>query len=136
MDLCNPGNPNCISGTTCSDCNDGYNPYYRVGGYLISRGNMPNVVGITAPAALEQENSMTISPNPSDGHFTIQLQSELGRSVVTVHDISGKALKTYFFNSNAQLASYGFDLSNLAQGTYFVKVQNENTTLAGKVVVR
>ena len=79
---------------------------------------------------------MTISPNPSDGHFTIQLQSELGRSVVTVHDISGKALKTYFFNSNAQLASYGFDLSNLAQGTYFVKVQNENTTLAGKVVVR
>ncbi len=136
MDLCNPGNPNCISGTTCSDCNDGYNPYYRVGGYLISRGNMPNVVGITAPAALEQENSMTISPNPSDGHFTIQLQSELGRSVVTVHDISGKALKTYFFNSNAQLASYGFDLSNLSQGTYFVKVQNENTTLAGKVVVR
>ncbi|MBK9420033.1 MAG: discoidin domain-containing protein [Flavobacteriales bacterium] len=136
MDACNPGNPNCISGTTCADCNDGYNPYYRVGCYLISRSNAPIALGISAPTGAVVENGLTISPNPSDGHFAIHLQRDIGRSVVTLHDISGKTLKTWFFNSNDQLANYGFDISKLAKGTYFLKVHNEQTLLAGKVVVR
>lgn len=136
MDLCNPGNPNCISGTTCADCNDGYNPYYRVGCYLISRSNAPIALGVSTLEEQAQENGITISPNPGDGHFAIHLQRDLGRSVVTVHDISGKTLKTWFFNSKDQLANHGFDISKLTQGTYFVKVQNEHTVLAGKVVVQ
>lgn len=35
-DQCHPNNPYCVSGVTCPDCNDGYNPHYRVGGYIIS----------------------------------------------------------------------------------------------------
>lgn len=38
QDNCHPNNPNCVSGVTCPDCNDGYNPYYRVSSYAISRG--------------------------------------------------------------------------------------------------
>ncbi|MEO5584631.1 MAG: discoidin domain-containing protein [Flavobacteriales bacterium] len=136
MDLCNPGNPNCISGTTCADCNDGYNPYYRVGCYLISRSNAPLVTGIFAPLVKETDNRMTISPNPGDGRFAVQLQHGIGKSVATLHDISGKTLKTWFFASDDQLNAYHFDISSLSKGTYFLKVNNENAFLAGKVVVR
>ena len=136
MDICNPGNPDCISGTTCPDCNDAYNPYYRVGCYLISRSNAPISLDISAPVEKPAENGITISPNPTDGHFSVRLQHDLGSSVVTLNDISGKTLKTWFFNSNDQLTNYGFDISKLAKGTYFLKVHNDTSVLAGKIMVR
>ena len=30
VDNCHPNNPDCVSGSTCADCNDGYNPVYFV----------------------------------------------------------------------------------------------------------
>lgn len=135
VDQCNPGNPDCISGNTCPDCNDGYNPYYRVGCYLISRSNEPLVTGISAPAEKPTDNRMTISPNPGDGRFDVQLLHGLGKSVATLHDITGKTLKTWFFASDDQLSAYRFDISTLAKGTYFLKVRNERTMLAAKVMM-
>lgn len=136
VDQCHPNNPNCVSGQTCPDCNDGYNPYYRVGGYLISRSNTPINVGISSPSVDGQANAVSISPNPGDGRFALQLQRDMGECVVTIHNVTGETLKTWFFGSKAQLDAYHFDISKLAQGTYFVKVQGEKAQVAGKVVVQ
>lgn len=136
VDNCHPNNPNCVSGQTCPDCNDGYNPFYRVGAYLITRSNMPLNVGMLEGAADLGKNGILIGPNPSDGRFSVQLQQDMGACVVTAHDVSGATLKTWHFRSNEQLKSYGFDLSNLAAGHYFLKVQNQNSTVAGTVVIQ
>jgi hypothetical protein len=135
-DQCNPGNPDCISGTTCPDCNDGYNPFYHVGGYVISHGNEPITTNIPVPVVKIPENGFSISPNPNDGHFAVHLQHDMGKCVVTVRDITGQTLRTWFFASNEQLDAYRFDITMLAKGTYFVKVQNRETELAGKVMMQ
>ena len=135
VDLCHPNNPDCVSGVTCANCNDGYNPYYPVSCYLITKGNYPVILGITTPAA-KDEITLLIGPNPTDGIFAINLEGDMGKCVVTVHDIAGVTLKTWFFASRDQLNAFHFDLTGMASGTYFVKVQNEATAVVGKVVVK
>src|SRR5690606_21092915 len=65
-DFCHPNNPNCVSGQTCPNCNDGYNPFYRVGAYVISRSNSTSVVSVPS-VAQKVENGITIGPNPASG---------------------------------------------------------------------
>lgn len=135
VDLCHPNNPDCVSGSTCANCNDGYNPYYPVSCYLITKGNYPVILGITTPVA-KSDITLRIGPNPSDGIFAINLEGDMGKCVVTVHDIAGVTLKTWFFASRDQLNDFHFNLTGMASGTYFVKVQNEATAVVGKVVVK
>lgn len=136
QDNCHPHNPNCVSGVTCPDCNDGYNPYYRVSSYVIGHGNAPISMGIAAPAKAVPANAVSISPNPGDGRFALHLERDMGKSVVTVHDVTGETLKTWFFGSKDQMEAFHFDLSKLAKGTYFVKVQSEEASVAGKLMIR
>lgn len=135
VDLCHPNNPNCVSGTTCPDCNAGYNPYYPVSCYLISKGNVPLSIGM-ADMSAEPSYALRIAPNPSDGRFQLDLDNDMGACVVTLHEVSGAAVKTWFFGSLTQLRSFNFDVGRLAAGTYFVKVQSEKARTMGKLVVR
>lgn len=59
----------------------------------------------------------------------------MGACVVTIHDVTGKTMKTWFFNSKMQLDSYHFNMSELAMGTYFVKVQSQGEAVAGKLMM-
>ncbi|MBX2983439.1 MAG: discoidin domain-containing protein [Flavobacteriales bacterium] len=136
QDNCHPNNPNCVSGVTCPDCNDGYNPYYRVSSYVISRGNAPILLGVSSPTVDAPANALSISPNPGDGRFALHLERDMGACVVTIHDVTGKTMKTWFFNSKMQLDSYHFNMSELAMGTYFVKVQSQGEAVAGKLMIR
>ncbi len=136
VDLCHPHNVNCVSGVTCPDCNDGYNPYYRVGCYFIGRSNSPVSSGIAARPLELPANTLRIGPNPCDGRFTLHIQRDIGECVVTVQNISGEALKTWFFKNKDQLEAYRFDIRTLAKGTYFISVQSKEVKLAGKLVVQ
>jgi len=136
QDNCHPNNPNCVSGVTCPDCNDGYNPYYRVSSYVIGHGNAPISMGIAAPEKAVPANAVSISPNPGDGRFALHLERDMGKCVVTVHTVTGETLKSWFFGSKDQMEAYHFDLSKLAKGSYFVKVQSEDAAIAGKLMIR
>lgn len=39
VDLCHPNHPNCITGVTCADCNDGFNPQLEVACNLVVFSN-------------------------------------------------------------------------------------------------
>ncbi len=133
-DLCHPNNPGCTSGITCPDCNDGYNPFYRVGAYMISFSNAPIALGVQG---LTEEKSFEISayPNPSNGTFRLNMNEEVGTAVVTIHDISGATMKTYYFNNKAQLESYQFDVSSLSRGAYFVNVKTVHQSSSLKIIL-
>lgn len=135
VDLCHPNNPDCINGVTCPNCNDGYNPFYPVSAYLISKGNAPMTVGITSPAPVN-EYQLGISPNPTHGYFNLHLDGDMGPCVATLHDITGGTLKTWFLGSQEQLQAHPFRTDGLAAGTYFVRVQSETARTVGKVVVQ
>lgn len=136
QDLCHPHNPDCVSGVTCPDCNDGYNPQYRVGGYLFRFSNQPLVLSTPAYPVKNKANlSFQIYPNPSNGNFTIIPENGFGEVVCTLHSISGETLKTYFFKDAQQLASYSFHVSGLTKGIYFMQLQTASDTFSKKMVI-
>ncbi len=133
-DFCNASNPNCVNGTTCPNCNDGYNPFYRVGAYMIYRGNLP-VQSLAKPQFTVAENSITVYPNTTKGIFNIELQKSLENFVVEIYSISGQSLKNYHFKDQDQLNDYTFDVTGISKGTYFVKIYDINNNYVSKLVV-
>lgn len=133
IDLCNASNPGCISGTTCTDCNDGYNPNYVVSAYVISQSNQ--ILGI-AEHHLEKDQGMdlVLYPNPSEGNFKLTLNALDQAYTVNVIGIDGAIKKTYFFQHIDQLNAYTFNINSLEAGLYFVKVNTEHSSVFQRVV--
>lgn len=139
-DFCHAANPNCITGSTCPDCNDGYNPVYHVDGHVISYSNTP-LYPSDAPTGIEiidntQIFEINVMPNPSTGLFQLNVPKLSDKSAVFIRSIDGKTVRSYHFANEQQLRTYSFDLSNVASGTYFISLENEAGTGAKKIVIQ
>lgn len=136
VDLCHPNHPDCISGITCPDCNDGYNPHYRISGYIIYKSN--SILNITSSPRVETSltNRLTIYPNPGSGICKIYLEKEMKNPVLQVFDITGASIKTYFFKNSTEFIDKTFDLSNLTPGVYFIKIYNTKEQYTTKFVIQ
>lgn len=133
-DYCHPNNPSCVSGTTCADCNDGYNPYYRVGAYMIYKGNVP-LQTLSANEFALSENKIMVYPNSNNGIFKINLDNDMTDLVVNVINISGQSIKTYYFKNKEHLSNYTFDLSSVSKGTYFLKIYDKKSSFSSKIII-
>ncbi len=134
QDLCHPNDPNCVTGVTCADCNAGYNPFYRVGAYVISFSNSP-ITGIDPPKQEEQPFEIDLFPNPNNGMFKMDLSRDMGAIVITINNITGETLRTYHFDKETALNAYQFDISNLSRGAYFINVRTEQQASVKKVIL-
>jgi len=134
QDNCHPNNPSCVTGVTCADCNAGYNPFYRVGAYMISFSNSPissSVIGVKEELGFE----IDLFPNPNNGVFKMNISREIEEVTVTVNDITGAVVKTYFFNGKNELDAFQFDISSLSKGTYFINVKTQFNSTVKKVIL-
>lgn len=74
-------------------------------------------------------------PNPNNGSFTIQFNSETSNDVnVTVHDLRGRQVYTKSFQNNG-LFNQELKLNNASSGIYLVTVQDGNRKEVKKIVV-
>ena len=82
----------------------------------------------------EISNLITVYPNPANESFTINLGTELSSkdASVTLIDQLGREIKTKITISQD---SIGIATTNVANGTYFVKINIQNTTVVKKVVI-
>ncbi|MCR5114216.1 MAG: discoidin domain-containing protein [Bacteroidales bacterium] len=138
QDLCHPHNPDCVSGTTCEDCNASYNPHYRVSCYLIRESNQPCVLGTDEPAhhALVDEIDFSVYPNPSHGQFRVTFTQPLRDLVCAIVTPDGKTLRTYFFDSAADAEAHLFNVSMLPKGVYFFQVYTRGGLDARKIIIQ
>ena len=140
MDECHPHNPDCVTGVTCSDCNAGSNPFYRVSCYLIRSTNTPRVLGnndYKAPQIIENEYVFTAYPNPCTQKFRLNFNTEINeRFVCTLVNGGGESLRTYFFNSSREAEQYLFDVSFLSKGIYFLNVYTKYQSGVQKIIVQ
>ena len=120
-DYCHPNNPDCVSGTTCADCNDGYNPNYQIGGYVIQYGNLPFTLKNEEQPELK-ELSAVLYPNPALNYFRIQAESDWKNIAVNVYDVTGRLVQQKYFKDSSELNGSIFSTSSFAPGTYFVKL--------------
>lgn len=78
-------------------------------------------------------STATVYPNPStDGLFTVNAGAAVGTTSVTVFNIIGKAVYTTELVNNGKQT---IDLSNQANGSYFVAIKNNSGVITRKVVI-
>ncbi len=136
VDNCHPNNPNCVSGVTCTNCNDGFNPHLIVSSYLITLGDAPldQTDVVLDIENLEQEISFGLFPNPSAGRFTINLEKEFKDGTVSIFDELGRLVQSQEIKSSAK--SLDIDLGNdVVNGIYFVHIKSPEGSGYSKLVV-
>ncbi|MDA8930972.1 T9SS type A sorting domain-containing protein, partial [Bacteroidia bacterium] len=95
--------------------------------YTIRIEENPNV-SVTEIATITSR----ISPIPSYGTFTVTLASVAKQALVSVIDINGKEVYSQSFQSTAEMTLQ----TELAPGTYLVKVSTEKGASTQKLVVK
>lgn len=131
MDYCHPNNPNCISGVTCADCNDTYNPHLIVSSYLISFGAAP-----LTPLSTQDNftvNNLSVYPNPSSGIFYVHADNGTALDKIEVYDLQGRMIKTV--KANSSLDATEVNIKNQALGVYIVTATDVNGNSVTKRVV-
>lgn len=130
VDQCHPNNPNCVTGVTCTDCNDGFNPTLDVNCNLITWFDNPDA--LTAVPEIAHIN-FAMYPNPSNG--SIILTGDVAANkyyTVTVLDVMGHVIKV--------LKWYGqkttMDLSDCAKGIYIITVRDQTEAVFKKLILQ
>ena len=137
VDLCHKNNPACVSGVTCPDCNDGFNPHLIVATNLVIFADGP-VDGATVTGtnglAYDPALEFSIAPNPNTGVFQVVLKEETRDFDLRVYDAFGRMV-TAFYEKNAAIQVYPVDLSGQPRGVYFVVVNTGKGPVVKKVAV-
>ncbi|MCB0520979.1 MAG: T9SS type A sorting domain-containing protein [Lewinellaceae bacterium] len=133
-DLCNSNNPNCVSGVTCPDCNDGFDPHLIVASYLITNGDAP-LDGLTGleETAVPGQLAFQVFPNPTTGLLNVAFKGEAQQLDVRVYNHLGQLVRR--FDTEGFRNSASFDLGKIARGMYSVEVRTERVTGIQKLVV-
>lgn len=135
-DLCHANNPNCVSGVTCPDCNDGFNPHLIVSSYLITNGDVPldeaTFVGINDVAA----NNLRVQayPNPTKGQLTIEIQDQSAREF-EVRLVNSLGQMVARFPSQFATNKLTFDTSTLPKGVYTAEVRTSEGLGVQQVII-
>jgi hypothetical protein len=129
LDACHPNNPNCVTGVTCSNCADGFNPSLDVNCNLVTFFDTSWALGLPDVARL----SFAVYPNPSNGVFVLHaLRPSSTFYAVTVFDIVGNSLRHFRWTGE----KYLLDLGGSAKGVYIVRVSDGKEEVFRKLVVQ
>ncbi len=91
--------------------------------------NIQNVV--TGVNVYDLSESLTISPNPSNGNFIITSTSNIGKFNLKIYDVLGKIVHEENYSSVMQKEIN----TNLSPGVYFIKLNSDNSTFTYKIIV-
>jgi hypothetical protein len=75
---------------------------------------------------IEIKKSLTIYPNPAKTQISISFD-EQEETYINIYTITGQMLKKFSFNKNEKI-----DISDLANGVYFVIITNKNNAILHK----
>jgi len=138
VDLCHPNHPDCVTGTTCPDCNDGYNPQYYVQANLVLGSNEPeSILTLSTPHHdMLADISVNLVVNPiREGILVLESTDSLNNINVSILSMSGAGLNYYIFDNSEALNTTDIDVSHLASGTYFIRVMAQEGNTALKFIV-
>jgi len=76
----------------------------------------------------DNQNNLTVYPNPVASQLTLQLQSGQTIEIVSIIDVTGKIVKAIVTNNNT------IDVSNLVKGIYFLQIQTNKGMLNSKFI--
>ena len=130
VDYCHPNHPDCVSGVTCTNCNEGFNPHYIVSAYMVSFGD-----NLFIPAGEIEEDyfGMQLFPNPS--RWSVQLSSSKQNHYidanVEIYTIGGRLVNAFVWNGETK----NIDISQFAEGVYIVSISSDKYREVKRLVV-
>jgi hypothetical protein len=81
-------------------------------------------------------NVGSIVPNPTKGNIQINLNAKNSNNVtIGIYNILGELITERFENNVNGSQTLSFDISNQAEGVYFVRVQSENQLISKKITL-
>jgi hypothetical protein len=92
-----------------------------------SGANAPSIgLNFVNATSIEEANSTTgiLYPNPTKTEFNLNLSNAKGKANILIHDMSGRLVKSIFSNNIDK--TNRFDINDLTDGHYIVKVNLEN----------
>ena len=81
---------------------------------------------------LEQNNAVSISPNPFTNSTTLTFANEQKNTSVKVMNVLGECIQQLTTNNK----QFTLDLSSFAKGIYFVRIEDENKNVVNKKIVK
>ena len=132
VDLCHPNHPDCVTGVTCDDCNDGFNPVLDVACNLVVFTDSPVITGINKPG--QPYAGIYVNPNPSTGKVEITATGiPAGPSNrICVYSFTGVMIGQYTWDGQSEK----LDLSNLPKGIYILAIVTPNGTEMKKLILQ
>ncbi len=98
---------------------------------ILKRGNM--TTGVTAPISKGLSNSIEVFPNPSNGEFVVELKPA-DELTLKVSDVQGKVIFETTFNNVDKGELESINISEFANGFYYVQQQDGNGTYTKKII--
>jgi hypothetical protein len=132
VDLCHPNHPNCVTGTTCSDCNDGFNPVLDVACNLVVFAQNPLLTGMDKQQTGVSRYS--VRPNPSGGIIEVYAfgHPDAGSYPLELLSLTGAVAGAFSWDGK----SVRLDLSQYPRGIYILKIRTPEGTEMKKVVLQ
>jgi len=120
VDYCHPNHPACVTGVTCADCNDGFNPTLAVATNIVVFVDNPTTVGIEDHSR-DKTTFIRMSPNPTSGllKITVICSDAPVDGTVQILDMSGRIRDQFILVGVASTV----DLSAYPNGAYIVTVK-------------
>ena len=136
VDNCHPNNPNCVSGVTCPNCDDGFNPHLIVACNLIvfADGPTDETTLVQDQEEFLDETLFSVFPNPTDGIITLSINNQINAERLILYNNIGQQLME-------QRLAPGFggqitlDISQFAKGMYVLQIYTDNGIGSKKIIV-
>lgn len=131
VDLCHPNHPECVTGETCDDCSDGFNPVLDVACNLVVYTVAPVITGMA-----EDDHLIRIYPNPAAGLIRITAEGSAvdpdHASLIQLYTITGTLAGEFTWDGNAVQV----DLSEYPKGMYILWIHTRDKTVMKKLVLQ
>ncbi len=106
--------------------------YYSYSTWKLLPRDAADISDVTGIAEIDLSDQMVIYPNPNDGRFHIQLPADMRGNVdISIVSMTGKLIHKEFLN-NVSYNVLPIDLSNEANGLYFIKLSDGTNTAIAK----
>jgi hypothetical protein len=124
-----------ISGATAQEFHATANGSYAV---IVTSGNCTDTSDCVAIFTVGLEPSaedirLTVYPNPGNGIFYI-FSENLDKPVFEIYDLAGKYIRN--LQGGEMLSTYSVNISDLAKGTYLLRITDRDKTFIRRIILR
>lgn len=124
------------NGTILVDYEENTDKSVRVAVLTVSAPNIVQLITITQEGTVAADNihveGLKIFPNPSNGLIDITSDILSGKALIQVMDIKGNIIHSQDVDN---ISAVKLDLSNAAEGTYLIKIKNDEISNTSRIVI-